>query len=100
LNGSDIRSRGRAADRRLVILWIVLVALSLFSVSAVQGFSWFASGRVQAVAVMSLAFIKVRIVVLDFMEVRHAPPALRTVLEVWMAVVWATITWLCVTGPS
>ena len=45
--------------------------------------------------ILSLAFIKVRIVVLDFMEVRSAPTLLRAIAETWILAVWAALWVLC-----
>lgn len=41
------------------------------------------------IAVLTVAFIKVRFIGMYFMELRHAPPALRLLFEGWVVVVWA-----------
>jgi Prokaryotic Cytochrome C oxidase subunit IV len=84
-----------AAQRRLILLWVILVAISVFSVGSVHGLSWFGGSRGQAFAILSLAFIKVRIVVLDFMEVRSAPTLLRAIVETWILAVWVALWVLC-----
>ncbi len=37
-----------------------------------------------AVALMALAFFKVRLVILHFMEIRHAPLPMRLAFEAWV----------------
>jgi heme/copper-type cytochrome/quinol oxidase subunit 4 len=71
-------------ERRLVLSWLALVAITLASFAWAEGASWLRGPVVAATVVVVLAFIKVRIVILDFMEVRTAPPALRLLLEVWV----------------
>lgn len=70
------------AERRLAVIWAAMVVITLVSYAAGQ------SGIHHAVAgiaaVVALALIKVRFVLLDFMDVRHAPLLLRSVLEVWV----------------
>jgi hypothetical protein len=62
---------------------------------AITIISWFmglesASGlfgtRVDGVILLLLAFFKVRLVMLHFMEIKHAPPLLRTICEAWIAI--------------
>lgn len=80
--------------RKLVILWALLVAITLASwetsvLGGPAGQSWAIAG------VMALAFIKVRIVIRDFMEVAHAPAWLRLGLDAWVFVVGVGLTaWL------
>ncbi len=40
--------------------------------------------KVSGVAMLALAFFKVRLVIQEFMEVRHAPVALRWVCDGWL----------------
>jgi hypothetical protein len=40
-----------------------------------------------AAAILGIAYAKGRLVILNFMELRHAPLWLRLVLEVWLLVV-------------
>ncbi|OZG28937.1 hypothetical protein BH683_012380 [Williamsia sp. 1138] len=43
------------------------------------------------VAVLGVAAIKMRLVGLDFMELRHAPPALRLAFEGYCLGLWAVL---------
>jgi Prokaryotic Cytochrome C oxidase subunit IV len=72
------------ADRRLLICWAVLVALTLASFESAWGLGWARDPVVAIAIVIGAALIKVRLVILDFMEVRHAPFALRLALEAWV----------------
>ena len=58
--------------------WLVLIAATLVSwvVGADHG-----TGSMAAVVVLAIAAIKVRLVGLDFMELRHAPIPLRAAFE-------------------
>jgi len=78
-----------AALARLVRLpafvpWAVLVGLTVFS-------WWLGDGHgpveFAAVAVLIVAFFKVSVVGAHFMELRHAPLALRLIFNAWCAVV-------------
>ncbi len=47
-----------------------------------------------AVVVLAIAAIKVRLVGLDFMELRHAPIPLRVMFEAYCFGVWAVLSGL------
>jgi hypothetical protein len=63
--------------RRLSAVWAVLVAATLVS--------WSLGGG-HGAAVVAIAFWKVRLVGLYFMELRTAPVPLRVVFEGWVVV--------------
>ena len=58
--------------------WLILVAATVISwaVGAEHG-----TGSMVAIVVLAIAAIKVRLVGLDFMELRHAPVPLRVLFE-------------------
>jgi heme/copper-type cytochrome/quinol oxidase subunit 4 len=63
-------------------VWLLLVAATI--VSYILGADYGPGNHTAAtVAVMTVAFIKVRFVGLYFMELRHAVPALRLAFEAW-----------------
>ena len=71
-------------------VWGLLIGMTLFS--------WYfgtdhgiASAEAASVVVLLIAFFKVRLVGLYFMELRHAPIPLRALFEGWCAVVCTTI---------
>ena len=61
--------------------------------------SWaFGHGRVDpraaGIAVIVIAFVKIRYVILDFMELRTAPLGMRVAAEAWCIVVCSTLVLL------
>jgi heme/copper-type cytochrome/quinol oxidase subunit 4 len=69
-------------ERRLIIAWAVLVAVTLGSFAAAE--SRISHAGLAVAVVIVLAFVKVRIVILNFMEVGHAHWGLRLALEAWI----------------
>lgn len=79
------------AERKLFTWWALLIGLTLVALET----SIIARSTYAAVAVIILiAMIKVRIVVLEFMEVKHAPLWLRGALELWILAVGVGIVGL------
>jgi hypothetical protein len=50
--------------------------------------------RAAGVAVIIIAFLKIRYVLLDFMELRSAPLGMRVAAEAWCVVVCSTLVFL------
>jgi heme/copper-type cytochrome/quinol oxidase subunit 4 len=71
------------------ISWVILVAATAlsFAVGVEHG-----TGSLAAVAVLGLAAVKIRLVGLDFMELRRAPTALRIAFEVYCIGLWAVLS--------
>jgi Prokaryotic Cytochrome C oxidase subunit IV len=69
--------------------WLLLVAATVVSwvVGADHG-----AGSMVAVVVLGIAAIKVRLVGLDFMELRHAPVPLRAAFECYCVGMWALLS--------
>lgn len=63
-------------------VWLLLMAATIVTtwVLTKDGFPV----RVATVAIVLIAAIKVRLVLLHFMELRHAPLPLRLVFEAWV----------------
>lgn len=76
---------------RAGLSWLVLIAATLVSwaVGAEHG-----TGSTVGVLVLGIAAIKVRLVGLDFMELRHAPIALRAAFEAYCVGMWALLSGL------
>lgn len=76
-------------------LLLVLATVGTFLLSPVAGLGLAAVLSGSAVA-LALAAFKGRLIALDFMEARHAPLAVRIILEVWLvlaaALVFAILT--------
>jgi Prokaryotic Cytochrome C oxidase subunit IV len=73
------------------LVWALLVAVTCLSWGSTQGSGWLHDPRVATAFVMVIAFLKVRFIMLEFMETRDAPLWLRTVGEVWVVAVCAAI---------
>ncbi|ABM15704.1 MULTISPECIES: cytochrome C oxidase subunit IV family protein [Mycolicibacterium] len=69
--------------------WLFLVAATVLSwaVGAEHG-----TGSLVPVLVLAIAAVKVRLVGLDFMELRHAPVPLRAAFEVYCVGIWALLS--------
>lgn len=80
---------------RISLVWLLLVAATVLSWEVGHGF---ADGdpRYAQAAVIVVAFIKVRYVILDFMEIRDAPLPVRCVAEAWVVAVCAALIGLYV----
>ena len=74
-------------------VWLLLAALTAFAwwlgLDGAGGDG--REARPLAVALIALAFSKVRLVILHFMEIRHAPTPVRMVFEAWVIMVCATV---------
>jgi hypothetical protein len=76
----------------VTIAWAVLIAATLVSwyVGADHG-SGHAARELATIVVLLVAFVKVRIVGLYFIEIRRAPTPLRALFEAWCVLVCAGV---------
>ncbi len=74
---------------RTSLVWLILVAATMLALRA--GFDMLADLRLARLAVIGIAFIKVRFVLREFMELREAPLPMRLVVDVWCAGVCGTL---------
>jgi len=74
-------------NRRLFVVWLILVAISLAYLwidhTAMRGALPTASTAVTVAAIV-LALVKVRIIMREFMEVRSAPRVLCLITDFWV----------------
>jgi len=82
-------------SKAITLVWIVL-----FAGSAV---SWFlvpegtqVTSLVPGIAILSIAFFKVRLILLYFMELRFSPQPWRGIFEAWVVVAWGAVVYLYV----
>ena len=80
-------ARGRAG-----VSWLVLVAATLLSYAL--GAEHGVGSIVVVVVVFGIAAIKVRLIGLDFMELRSAPMPLRVAFESYCLVLWGVLSGL------
>lgn len=83
---------------RITLVWLLLVAATAFSWEMGHGVG-FLDVRQASVAIIVVAFIKVRFVVQDFMEIRKAPLFMRLVGEIWVIVICTTLIALFLIAP-
>jgi len=76
---------------RTTVIWLLLVF-------ATAG-SWVLGSENRGTALMLVAFIKVRLVGLHFMELRSAPLALRTLFEAYVVVVFTVVIVMYAQAP-
>lgn len=79
---------GTASERRFLIAWVALVAITLGY--AVLDGSDRASAAVTTAAIV-LALLKVRVIFREFMEVRHAPVLLSRATDICIALMAAVM---------
>jgi len=83
----------RTGARLTTLVWLVLSAITLIA--------WFlapahANGIAVAsvwitVAVLALGFVKARLIIRYFMEVRTAPQWLRLFTDIWLVALWGGV---------
>ena len=82
------------ADRRLTGAWMVVVAVTLIYLvidHSVDDDGVLGTSTVASVAAIVLALAKMRVIMREFMDVRHAPSVLRTVTDALVIVMGACL---------
>jgi Prokaryotic Cytochrome C oxidase subunit IV len=77
-------------NKRLLIVWLVLSAMTLTYVwldSSADDDGTLRASTVVTVSAIVIAVIKVRIIFREFMEVRHAPALLRRLTDAWVVLI-------------
>jgi len=69
--------------RRITLVWLGLLVATAISWKFGHG-SLLGDPRNAGVVILAIAFIKIRFVILDFMELRHAPLGMRLGGEAWV----------------
>ena len=79
-------------------IWLTLLALTFVSLILFdrQDFSFTEalSSRTASTIIMAIAFVKVRMVILSFMEIKEAIMPLRLLFETWVIVVFSAIIYM------
>jgi len=68
---------------RITVVWLALVIATCLSWETAGDFTWAHDLRILSSIVLVIAFIKVRYIMLEFMELRHAPLPMRLIAEAW-----------------
>ena len=81
----------------MTLVWMVLFVASVISWFLVpEGAQVTSLGP--GIAILSIAFFKVRLILLYFMELRFAPQPWRGLFECWVLLAWGTVVYLYVVG--
>ena len=83
---------------RITLVWSGLILATALSWVLGHGLG-FSDPRYTGVAILVVAFVKVRFVMLDFMELRHAPLAMRAAAEVWVLALGVVLIALFLAPP-
>lgn len=76
-------------NKRMAIAWAVVVAVTLLYLAidgATDGDGVLRASTAASVAAIVLALAKIRIIMREFMDVRHAPPVLRRLTDALVVV--------------
>jgi len=76
-------------EKRLAVAWVVAVVITLIYLlidGSVDDHGVLAASTVASVAAITLALVKLRIIMREFMDVRRAPRVLRTVTDALLIV--------------
>lgn len=68
---------------RITLVWMLLVGATALSWELGHGFG-LPTTRAAGVAILVISFVKVRFVIREFMEIRHAPLWMRAIGDAWL----------------
>ena len=80
-------------EKRLIAIWLALSAITLLQlgVGSLDGRAALAGRSAISASVIGIALIKVRIILREFMEVRHAPVLLGRITDLWVVLTGAIL---------
>ena len=73
-----------SSERRLAVAWLVVVAITLIYLvidGSADDHGGLRANTIASLAAIGLALLKLRIIMREFMDVRHAPRVLRTLTD-------------------
>jgi hypothetical protein len=83
-----------SGKKRLLVAWLVLVAITLIYLwidNSADDDGVLVASTTVTVAAICLALVKFRIILREFMDVRHAPPVLRRLTDLLVALIAASL---------
>ena len=92
-----------SAKKRLLVAWVVVVVITVVYlwIDHSAGDHGVLVGSVAVtVAAIGLALVKFRIIMREFMDVRHAPPALRRITDLLVVVIAVALLTAYFVGSS
>ena len=74
-------------EKRLIVVLLALSAITItqLGIGSLDGQAALRPNAAITVSAIVIALIKVRIIIQEFMEVRHAPPLLCRLTDLWVA---------------
>lgn len=79
---------------RVSAMWALLVGATLLSWELGHGVGFSGASASASVAILVVTFVKLRVVVQEFMEIRHAPRGLRWAFDGWIVLACALLVGL------
>lgn len=72
---------------RLTLTWLLLSAITAVSwwIGSRHGQHAFVANAAITYSVILMAALKIRFILAEFMDLRHAPPLLRRIADAWLA---------------
>ena len=80
-------------EKRLIVIWLALCAITIMQlwVGSIDGQAVLVRNSAIAASVVGIALVKVRIIIREFMEVRHAPVLLGRLTDLWVVLTGAIL---------
>ena len=81
------------SEKRLIVVWLALSAIAIvqLGVGSIGGQDAQARNSAITASAIAIALIKVRIIIREFMEVRHAPVLLGRLTDLWVVLTGAIL---------
>ena len=81
------------SDKRMMVVWLALSAITLtqLGVGSVDGGQALRPNAALTAGAIGIALFKVRFIIREFMEVRHAPVLLGRLTDLWLALAGASL---------
>jgi hypothetical protein len=80
-------------EKRLIVVWLALSSITIMQlgVGSIDGHAALARNSAIAAGAIGVALVKVRIIMREFMEVRHAPVLLGRLTDLWVVLTAAIL---------
>ena len=92
-----------STERRLAVAWVIVVAITLVYVMidrSADGEHALAASTAASIGAIVLALVKLRIIMREFMDVRHAPKVLRTLTDALLVVMGLSLLGTYLVGQT
>ena len=92
-----------STERRLAVAWVIVVAITLVYVvidRSADGEHALAASTAASIGAIVLALVKLRIIMREFMDVRHAPKVLRRLTDALVVVMGISLLGTYLVGQT